>query len=115
MINGLGSISTNEPFHGFDAVDAIPKEIGMVLLDFTGTVSLDVIYLSYGTTVNCLGVFGKAKRRGTEDWDVGFFGEAKDFDHVFDRTCHGRSVPSAETFQRLAQINHNGERPLEQV
>jgi len=86
-LDGFAARSENGE-HGFDAVDAIPEEIGMVFFDLAGAVSLDIIDLADGTVMDSLSIFRKTERRRTEDWNFGFFGEAKNFDDIRERTGH---------------------------
>ena len=73
---------TEDSEHSFDAVDTIPKQIGVVLLYFAWAVSFDVIDFADGAVVYRQGIFGEAQGRRTEDGNFSFFGEAKDFDDV---------------------------------
>jgi hypothetical protein len=46
---------------GFNTVNAIPKEVGVMLFQFARAVGFDVIYSSKRAVMRGLRVFGKAK------------------------------------------------------
>src|SRR6266568_2267248 len=72
----------------FDAVDAVPEQVGMMRLQLAGAASLHVGDLADETLVHGLGVFGKAQSRGAEYRDVGLLREPKNLADIPERCRH---------------------------
>src|SRR5439155_5262139 len=72
----------------FDAMDAIPEQVGVRLFERAWTPCFRAEDFADGTVAHGLRVPAVAERRGTEHRHAGFLCGAEDFDHVLQRAGH---------------------------